>query len=588
VNPTDERLERYLHDRSTTIDLSHAGVDAITRGARRHRRRRTAACGGVAVALLLGGVAAAGLADTDDDGREQVSGVAAAVVDSPLEWSVVPVTSGLGWGSGTVSDGGAVYSLSTAPGAEDATSFDDPRHLYRSTDGAEWEDVGLPDGLYASSVSAADGSVYAVGTAAAGGDVVGVELAVSGDGGEGWDSGAVPLDLAALAEGFPGRVRPVDAEVAVGGGTTVVAVSVAGVVDPAQVLPVEDHPPSWYHRQDGLARIQTGSCATGTDPADPSASTTAPPLAPETTTTGVPTTVPHDTPGGTATTTAPVTTTAPAGTEPPPATAPIGPSGAPAGAEPCDPEDEVRTWDELGLTAEQAAVAEGQTHVFAGEAGGPLEPVAVFPGAAFADPSTARLLAADDGWYLVSEAGAAAPDDPAVGRDVVVEHSADGRSWSPITVAAAQGVLSTGVVDGRPVVVAIGSGRSTDAGVEQAVHAHRIDAGGTVTSVDVNRLMDIPSRAGIYAAGVGPLGVAVVVGAGASGEDDRPVVLTSLDGVEWSRSELPEAEAGTRQTVNGVTITPDAITVRLNLRDAADPHALEPAGQRLFVGTPAG
>lgn len=584
MNPTDERLERYLHDRSTTIDLPHAGVDLIARGARRHRRRRTAACGGVAVALLLGGVAAAGLADTDDDGREQVSGVAAAVVDSPLAWSVVPVTTGLGYGSGAVSDGSAVYSLSTAPGAETPDAYDDPRHLYRSTDGAEWEDVGLPDGLYPSSVSAADGSVYAVGTAAAGGDV-GVELAVSGDGGGGWDSRAVPLDLAALADGFPGRVRPVDAEVAVGGGTTVVAVSVAGVVDPAQVLTPEDHPPSWYHRQDGLARIQTGSCATGTDPADPSASTTAPPTtAPETTTTGGPTTVPHDSPGGTA------TTTAPAGAEPPTtAPAPIGASGAPAGAAPCDPEDEVRTWAELGLTPEQAAVAEGQTHVFAGETGGPLEPVEVFPGAGFADPSTVRLLAADDGWYLVSEAGAVAPlDDPAVGRDVVLEHSADGRTWNPITVAPAQGILSTGVVDGRPVVVAVGSGRVTEAGVEQSVHAHRIEAGGTVTSVDVNRLLDVPSRAGIYTAGVGPLGVAVVMGSGASGEDDRPVVLTSLDGIEWSRTELPEPEAGTRQSVVGTTVTPDAITVRLNLHDEADPDARVPAGQRLFVGTPAG
>lgn len=565
MTSTDERLERYLHDRSATIDLPHAGVESITRRARRHRRRRTAACGGVAAALLLGGVAAVGL--SSDDPPEKVSGPAAtSLVDSPLEWSVVDSGAGLGWASSAVSDGSAVYSLSTAAGPEAEGSIGEPRRLYRSTDGTDWEDVGLPEGLFASGVSAGDGSVYAVGTAAAGGDVPNVELAASSDGGAGWDTTAVPLDVGALGDGFPGRVRAVDAEVAAAGGATVVAVSVAGTVDPAQLLDAADDPDTWYQQRGGLTRgAAEGTCTWS----EPGASTTVP-----------------------ATTTAPATTTPP---EPPATVPPAAPAGAadPSGREAalaCEsgeaPPAEVRTWAELGLTPEQAALAEGQTHLFVAGPDGALEPVLVQDGASYADARHSNLLAAEDGWWLVTEV---ARDAGSYATDLVALHSPDGRTWSPTPVTATEGVLATGVVGGRPVLVTIGIPPNEPSGPEQPVQVHRIEPGGTVTTVDVNELVGLPANAGIYAQAVGPLGVAVVLGDGDGGDDVEPTLATSLDGVQWSTQPLPDPEPGTRESISGITITPDAVKVRLNVRDADAPIGVEPpSAQRLFVGTPAG
>lgn len=83
---------------------------------------------------------------------------------------------------------------------------------------------------------------------------------------------------------------------------------------------------------------------------------------------------------------------------------------------------------------------------------------------------------------------------------------------------------------------------------------------------------------------MGSAGVAVVMGP----YDGPEEVVWSGDGIRWSRQELPEAEPGTKDAVNGITVTPDAIKVRLDVRDEADMTGATPAGQRLFVGTPAG
>jgi hypothetical protein len=549
MSTTDERLERYLHDRSATIELPHAGVEAITRRARRHRRRRTAACGGVAAALLVGGVAVALVQPAPD---EEVGSRGAAVVDSPLEWSVVPVRTGIGWASSAISDGEAVYSLSTAPGPEAEGTAGEPRRLYRSDDGTDWELVDLPEGLSASGVAGLDGSVYAVGTAAAGGEVTGVELAVSGDGGAGWDTSAVPLDLGALAEGFPGRVRAVDAEVAVSGGTTVVVVSIVGSVDPAVVLP-DEPADTWYQQTGGLARVGEPCVSQAPDPEAPVPASTEPP------------------------TTAPP---APAET-----LAPDASGRALAACEDDAPEPEVRTWAELGLTPEQAALAEGQTHLFTAAPDGALEPVEVVGGASFADPTSSRLLAADDGWWLMEdEYRGQMPSEPMeIVTDVVALHSADGRTWTPAPVAEEQMTLAMGVVAGRPVIVTMDSTMGP-----QTVSVHRIEAGGAVTTIGLNELVGLPAGTAVFGSEVGPLGVAVVVGTSMGGTDTEMEVLTSLDGLQFSRQEVPDPDPGTKETVNGVTITPDAVKVRLSVRDADDQSGGPPAAQRLFVGTPAG
>ncbi|HMJ79095.1 MAG TPA: hypothetical protein VK507_24125 [Iamia sp.] len=566
MTSTDERLERYLHDRSSTIDLPHAGVGAITRRARRHRRRRTAAVGGVAAAVLLGGTA---IALRQPAPEQEVGSIGAAVVDSPLEWSVVPVQAGLGWGSAATSDGSAVYSLSTAAGPEEEGFWNEPRRLYRSADGTDWEDVGLPEGLYASSVASGDGTVYAVGTAAAGGEAIGVQLAASSDGGAGWDTSTVPVDLAALADGFPGTVRVTDAEVAVSGSTTVVAVSTGGTVDPAAVLPEGEDPEQWYEDRDGLVRVDETLCEgdgaqirpTSTVPA-----TTAPAADPADPESADPD--PAD----------PGAETPPASTAPP-----VGPDGGTAcvgGA----PDSERLSWADLGLTPEQVAVAQDQTRLFATDASGALAEVQVLPQGSYADSQSTQLFAADDGWWLIDERHVPVDDGRVSTADVVGWHSTDGLAWDSATLLESHIVMAAGVVDGRPLLVTL---EDADGGPQQ-LQVHRVEAGGALTTVGLGDLMGVPGGVGVFGSAVGPLGLTLVVDTSPEHAGTDLEVIFSPDGLRFSRQALPAAETGTRETIAGITVTPDAVKVRLNIRDEGDRSGGPAVAQRLFVGTPAG
>ncbi|QYG91653.1 hypothetical protein HC251_03830 [Iamia sp. SCSIO 61187] len=534
---TDPRLASYLRVRSTAIDLPHAGVDTITRRARRHqRRRRAAACGGVATALLLGGTAIA-LGAGGDDPTTSTTDRAASVVGSPLEWTTTEVQDGLGLAGPVVSDGGAVYALSTEAGSDTWGS----RRLYRSTDGDSWTGVDLPADLHAAGVAGSEGSLYAVGTSAAGGDL---QIATSTDGGAGWSGSDVPLDLEALAEGFPGTARIADAEVAVADGTTVVVASVRGLVDPAEVLPADADPDAWYQTSDGLTRIQDDPCAASAEEGARSG----------------------------ATTTVPPTTSAPATA---PAADPEGVDGATAG-EDCTPTREVVTWEEMGVGEAGIALAEGQTHVFVATDGGPLEPSQVIPGTTSLDPMTASLLAADDGfWYVRQSYG---DQQPGEGAATTAWHSVDGATWTEVPVAGGEGLVASGVLDGRPAVVTIGNQQ------EWSVHVHVVAADGSVATTDLNELLGIEPGSGMMAVDVGPLGLAVVF------QDEAGVrtVAHSPDGLALSAVEVPAPADGTRETVAGVTVTADAVKVRLNVRPAGSDGTTPATSQRLFVGTPPG
>src|SRR5690606_16393972 len=97
----------------------------------------------------------------------------------------------------------------------------------------------------------------------------------------------------------------------------------------------------------------------------------------------------------------------------------------------------------------------------------------------------------------------------------------------------------------------------------QGVRAHRLDAVGGVATVELDDLLALPADTGTFGVGVGPAGVAVVMGT----YDGPKEVVWSGEGIRWSRQELPEAEPGTKDAVNGITVTPDAIEVRLDVRD---------------------
>jgi hypothetical protein len=68
--------------------------------------------------------------------------------------------------------------------------------------------------------------------------------------------------------------------------------------------------------------------------------------------------------------------------------------------------------------------------------------------------------------------------------------------------------------------------------------------------------------------------------------DGGSEVVHSLDGVSFSRTAVPADGDGNRQAVNGVTMSADAVKIRLNIYPPGDTAGGPPAGQRLFVGTP--
>lgn len=544
----DADIESYLRARATDIHLPPGDLGAVTRAARHRRRRRAAARTGVAAALLAGGALIVVDRPRGTDPAEQAGEGEVAQAVSPLEWTLVGSQAGLGWSQQPVVADGAVYSLSTAPGQTDSSG---PRRLYRSADGAEgtdWEEVALPEGLYPSSLAATDGTLYAVGTSAAGGEVVGVTVATSTDGGGDWSAADVPLDLAALGEGFPGKVWTNGTSVATAGGTTVVAVTVEGQVDPTLLVPDDATSGVWMPDVGGLVRFP--DCMTDETQMTPEQAAALEDIAAREAGEAADAAVP---------------------TMPPSSTVP-GAAGSGGDDEACQPER--RSWADAGLTADQARLAEGETHLFIATDGGELEPAGVVASL------RADLLVADDGWWLIGATRRAAADPAEFSSidDLIAWHSTDGTAWDPTPLGSGQWAWATGVVQGRPVVVALASG------VPAATWSHRIEADGSVTSTDVTAALGLSG--GSFGAAVGPLGVALVMPAdgGLSGD---AIVAHSFDGAAFSREALPPADAATRRTVAGVTVSPDAVKVRLNLRDASDLMGEGPAEQQVFVGVPA-
>lgn len=539
----DSPFESYLSDRAASIPAAGAGPAAIARRAAVRRRRRRAGTGAVlgAAILVVGVVAGQGLR-ADDDSQE-IASYGAGIVDPTLDWTVVDVDRGrgLGWSHDMAEVGsGELYGISTAPGPFDAERQLQTR-LYRSGDGSEWSEVALPGGMSPNDLAADGDAVVAVGTSAAGGDVR-VQVARSTSPGDEWSVTDVPLDLGAMATaaGLPGRLYAADTSTAVHGGRTVVAVNVLADIDVHAVLPDEEQPDAWYPTVEGMERSGP-TC--GTD--DPTA------------TTGPPTAEPDSAP----TTTADRVEAAGRG----------GDRVSHPEGEGCVPgrEQEVRTWTELGYGEEVARLIGGQTHVFASDDAGDLQPATVL------DRSTGfenSLLAADDGVWLV------APAYTAETETIVAHRSVDGVDWSEPPVDVPGSVVTTGVLEGRLAVLA----SDWDAG-RLVLHSY---SGAGVESHDLTELAGLTPEGDRYPeqGGIGPLGVAVVIGSNEPGQ--RGVVLHSTDGVAFSRTDLPAAPDGKRQSVNGMTMTADAVKVRLNVRDADDLAGEGPPDQRLLVGTP--
>lgn len=545
----DDRFDAYFADRADEIAVPSLGTTGIVARARRRKQLRT----GVKVAAVLGvtAIGAGVLARSADRGDQQVSSANAA---APLDWTVVTPNAGLGASvSSAATADGAVYELSTEPGAPKAEK-PGPRHLFRSTDQAEWEDVALPPGLSALDVAAGGARLYAVGTTPAGGGSERVELA-SGTGDGRWETADLPLDIPALDAAFPGKVRAETTQVATGSDeTTLVAVGVSGIleVDHLDGLP-QDLAEAWaagtlLETADGIDILE--------DPCSSSSTTT--------------TTVP----GAGATPTSPPTTTA-VGTR--------GPTGDGCDLPP-DPQRVVRSypWGELGVDPSVGALAVGRTYLYASEADGPFEEVAQIPSTL---PWGMEITGTADGFWLSYPTNVESDE---LVDSTTVRWSADGRTWDPDATTEVEGdVLAAGAVGGRPALVTAGASTRAPA-------LTILGPAGVVQTIDVRDALGDSGREamGVDAA-FGPMGIAIVLYPPPSEDAEGltgGVVAYSTDGTAWTSQELPSPPDGQAMALGQdmVAVSADAVTVRLNSYDAdAEPRegSMPEPEQRVLVGT---
>ncbi|MGH9273087.1 MAG: hypothetical protein ACRDZU_00445 [Acidimicrobiales bacterium] len=494
----DDRLTRYLADQASALTLSPADPAAVVRRGSRRRNRRRAGIAGVAA--LAVGVASFSVITRDEPDATVDSGLAAAVVASPLDWTVISPEVGLGYSRATTVVDGSIYSLSTAPGPYDGEGSFEPS-LYRSDDGAGWSEVSLPTGVRPSSLAAAGGTLYAIGTAPAGG---GRDLVVSAstDGAASWSSVTLPAEVAGLEARHPGEIVISQPSVAATDATHLVAtVVVTANPDVEALLPgVADPNAGWEITPDGVTVYELAPCEDAKCGAD------------------VPVTVVDGEEGA------------------------VRRAGDP---EPMEPK--VRgtyTWDELGLDPELRSLIGGRTHAFAADDGETFEEVTL-PG----DVSGwgGQVLATDDGYRLFLGGG----------RDNASTHvlrSADGHTWVEAgTIAGSP--QSAGLLGGRPAVAVYGVDGFTGVFVNRS--------GDSWMPLDLASAVDgANSSEGVGEVAFGPLGVAAVLWT--DGSPGGTHIVHSLDGTTVSSISVqdhiaePGAVMGVSVSADAILIRVDA------------------------------
>lgn len=539
---SDDRITRYLTDRAATIELPPSSAEAVVgRASRRRRSRRGAVAAVVALAVGTSAVFVTQRVQQAEQGEPTVDvAVEPAVVQiapSPFDWAVAESTSGVSQfhGATAVTDDGAVYTLSTAPGALDPSALSAPRTLYRSVDGTEWSPVGLPDDFWAASLTGVGNQLFAVGTAPAGGGVT-YRVARSDDGGSDWAVDEIPTPYAELKARYPGEVTVSAPVIAVHDGTVVVGMSLSatplygdrvpgGLAPEEFVADVTDEGIRVGHVCDVMGR--------------PSPPTT---VAPE----------------------------AAAGADGGPSA-----SGAPA-AEQCreaEPEEgRAYTWADLGVGDElRDLTLHGRTSVYVSQGGGEFTPVDVGD----ATPMGGQIVATDDGFvgFSTRMSRPETLDEPAVSTTEVLR-SADGVTWTPAGELSGY-VSAAGNVDGRPAVAL--------ADVHGSVSIQLGMPDGSWFPVDPAQAVTLDDPY-VSSVSFGPLGWAAVVGEPRDGGATQ--VVHSVDGTTISPVPVADLVAPEQFGPLDTSVTADAVLVRVSEPDDSNPQTM--TRQRVVVGTPAG
>jgi hypothetical protein len=474
--------------------------------------------------------------DTGDPDSSVTSFAAAPATPSTYDWTVVDPQSGLGYARGGAAlEDGSIYSLSTAPGQGGDAPLLDSGHLYRTTDGSEWQEVALPTGVTASSLAGQGNTLYALGTAPASGGGRDLVLAATQDGAATWQQIELPDEVTELDAAYPGQIVISQPSVAaLDADHIVAAVTVQAQPDVAALIPeLQDEGFIYETDADGVTVIEPGDCTDEEAAAARACRLQADPQAGD-----------------------PVTTTVTASAEPAP---------------PSDASDQERvvhatyTWDELDLDPELQAHIQGRTYVYSTRDGEHFEQSVLPDGVTGSD---ARAVATSDGFTVF----VAAWTREASSTRILT--STDGVSFaeapgSPLVGGSAD----AGVLAGRPAVALFDREGSTSVMVGQP--------DGSWADL---RLAESGAYGGEVA--FGPLGIAAVVWEPVAGSDATvPHLVHSTDGVNLSTVSLEDELGTATPTLLGLTVTADAIFVRIGGPIDDDPST--PPVQQVLVGTPA-
>lgn len=522
---TDERLQHYFDDRSADVSTSSTPIDVIVRRGRRRRRRRDATrVGALAGAVALAGVAAA--QGFRGGGTTEVD--TAAETDGAtapkLDWTFVDPERSIGSGRmAATASDGSVYELSTAPGTVDDQDAARKPALYRSTDEQNWDDVALPVGLSPNGIATGSDRIYAVGTQPAGGGVDKVTVASTANGSDDWTMADVELDLAGREVRSGLDIEILETRLARLGDATVVAVSTRATNADLAAILGIDPGEDWMPMAVTPEGIEGVVCREGDD-AMPS-----------------PTTPPN--------VTAPPTVDETAATSTVPADA-----ADDANVSSCV-DTEIRPWSDFDgvVSAEQRYELVGETAVVVIADDGSSEPVHVVPGAFAPD-----LVVDSSGVWLST-------GDPTGSR---LWHAPDGRTWTAVGQKMAASVIGSGVVDGRARFAAFDFAGTTVSVID------------TATAEPALRPVPLEPGWSPTAVAFGPLGAVV----GAIHDDGSIALFHSRDLVTYAAEPI---DVGPRVSIAGISVTADAVTVRLADRTDLPLDAFEtPSVTRLYVGTP--
>ncbi len=587
-------LDRQLHDHlqasASALKVPPGNLEGVV-ARTRTRRRRQGLAAITAVTLFAGAVTGIALARSGDHHPVTVAAAGASAAPAPpragdvgLVWQKVDPHSALGY-TNSITAGGSLYALSTAPGVTDPTTAFPGRQIYRSTDGVNWATAAGPADAFISDLAASGDQLYAVGTGAAtaptAGSLSSVVVDGSPDRGANWHQVRLPIDVSAIQAGTLGGHNQTVHVAANAKGVLVVA-QMAGDLDVTKFLPPGvTAPHGWVLTADGvdlLGAINNPACPAGMTDSPPGRkgpSTTVAPVGPFA--------------SGGSSTPGPVPDTTCWSTA-----AATSPKSGPTAVIPALADHAILrsfTWAQLGVSGDLLQAAQGQPFVFFSADGKTFHSVAIadLPRQTF----LVQVATSDDSFVLAANSTQSVPG---VGQEFLWQ-SADGVSWAatPAPPADQAGPSAVGYLAGRltlvsgdtltgPSIATLGPGGWSESSLTSLVGP--TSAGAEVSAVS---------------GAVGPFGVAVVVmvAARASASSSGNIAVTrpsdpsapsapetsllvSRDGVTWSHENLSQLAGGPVDSVASLVVTANRFIVTAQL---PIPRVNSPAPETVLVAT---